>query len=241
VLFPWQVGQLWISGETLATHPSKHIEITVAVQELAEHEETLATHHSKHIEIDSESQWFTEPVRVTREQVRIKAESLEKILAVWNQAQAGRWLESATKPQSKLYQSGPDWMFPIEPQPAPAQTAATTAPVVAASDGPAPLTEPEQTPAKPATAANKLPDEIKPKPWLLVNPQDPAPAQSWYTPARYFARQLVIADSTLLIKKLVLSDKVSKSLTGAGIFKRGGKKPLLADTVLKAFANVNLG
>lgn len=79
------------------------------------------------------------------------------------------------------------------------------------------------------------------KPWLRVDPRDPNPEQHWYTPARYFARQLVIADTTLLTKKLILADKVSSSLAGVGIFKRGGKKPHAPDTVLKAFANVPWG
>jgi len=63
VLFPWQVGQLWLSGETLARHTERHDEI------------------------EGEYQWFTEPVRVTREQVRIKAATLEKILTIWRKEQ----------------------------------------------------------------------------------------------------------------------------------------------------------
>ncbi len=86
VLFPWQVGQLWLSGETMARHTEKHDEI------------------------EGEYQWFTEPVRVTREQVRIKAATLENILSIWRKE-----------------------------QPAPATDIATPAPVVAASDVPAPL------------------------------------------------------------------------------------------------------
>lgn len=89
--------------------------------------------------------------------------------------------------------------------------------------------------AKPETVADVA------KPWLQVDPRDPNPEQHWYTPARYFARQLVIADTTLLTKKLILADKVSSSLAGVGIFKRGGKKPHKPDTVLKAFANVQWG
>jgi hypothetical protein len=89
--------------------------------------------------------------------------------------------------------------------------------------------------AKPETVADVA------KPWLQVDPRDPNPEQHWYTPARYFARQLVIADTTLLTKKLMLADKVSSSLAGVGIFKRGGKKPPKPDTVLKAFANVPWG
>ena len=79
------------------------------------------------------------------------------------------------------------------------------------------------------------------KPWLQADPRDPAPKHDWYTPARYFARQLVTSDSTLLLKKLTLADKVSKSLEGVSILRRGNTKPLDASTILKAFANVTLG
>ena len=82
---------------------------------------------------------------------------------------------------------------------------------------------------------------VKEKPWMAIDRSDPKAEQPWYTPARYFARQLVIADSTLLLKRLVLADKVKNSLSGVGIYKRGGKKPHDAVTVLKAFANVKLG
>jgi hypothetical protein len=78
------------------------------------------------------------------------------------------------------------------------------------------------------------------KPWLLADPKDPIPAQSWYTPARYFARQLIKDDTTLLLKRLKLADKVSKSLEKVSIYKRGGVKNFAADTILKAFANVKL-
>lgn len=90
VLFPWQVGQLWLSGETMATHTEKHDEI------------------------EGEYQWFTEPVRVTREQIRIKAEALCKVLDIWRKA-----------------------------NPAPEQSPATLAPVPPAGDSPAPLTRNE--------------------------------------------------------------------------------------------------
>jgi hypothetical protein len=40
---------------------------------------------------------------------------------------------------------------------------------------------------------------------------------------------------------LQLADKVSKSLAKVDIYKRGGVKPLAADTILKAFSNVKLG
>jgi hypothetical protein len=79
------------------------------------------------------------------------------------------------------------------------------------------------------------------KPWLVKDPKDPTPAQHWYTPARYFARQLIKDDPTLRQKSLKLADKVSKSLENVGISKRGGVKPLAADTILKAFVNTKLG
>lgn len=80
------------------------------------------------------------------------------------------------------------------------------------------------------------------KPWLIADPNDPEPAQPWYTPARYFARQLVIEESTLLNKPHILADKTLQSLTKIGIFKRGGKKPFSSsDTIKKAFSNVRLG
>lgn len=78
-------------------------------------------------------------------------------------------------------------------------------------------------------------------PWLMIDPRDPPPVHAWYTPARYFARQLVKDDSTRLLKTLILADMVAKSLAKVGIKKRGGKKLFVADTILKAFSNVTLG
>ena len=79
------------------------------------------------------------------------------------------------------------------------------------------------------------------KPWLLTDPQDPAPMQPWYTPARYFARQLAIEKPTLLATRELLAEKVSTALFNAGYKKRGGKHKFGSGTVLKAFANVTLG
>jgi len=82
----------------------------------------------------------------------------------------------------------------------------------------------------------------EPKPWSIAYPGDPEPAQPWYTPARYFARELVKDDSTLLTKKMNLAEKTATSLAGVGIFKRGKtKKQFSAGTVLKSFVNVALG
>lgn len=79
------------------------------------------------------------------------------------------------------------------------------------------------------------------KPWLVAHPNDPAPDFDWYTPARYFARQLVKDDSTLLVKKSKLAEKTAASLASVGVFKRGKKKlSLSAGTVLKSFVNVML-
>lgn len=76
------------------------------------------------------------------------------------------------------------------------------------------------------------------QPWLENNPNDPDPVQPWYIPARYFARQLIFKDATLLTKRGLLSEKIADSLTGVGIYKRGGKKSLNASTVKKALSNV---
>ena len=96
VLFPAQIEQLWLSGEVFTRH--SHL----------------------HNEVEDETIVFFEAVRVTREQVRIKAATLQKILGVWDKAQAG---------QGKRYK-GPEWMF-ITQQPAPATDTAKPA-----SDGP---------------------------------------------------------------------------------------------------------
>ena len=83
--------------------------------------------------------------------------------------------------------------------------------------------------------------ETQTKPWLIADPRDPEPEQPWYTPARYFARALVKDDPTLLVKTSILADKVAMSLAKVNIYKRGGKKPLLGVTVLKAFSKISLG
>ena len=77
------------------------------------------------------------------------------------------------------------------------------------------------------------------KPWLLHNPKDPNPLHHWYTPARYFARELIKKDPLLLVKRLLLAEKVRGSLANYSIFKRGEKKPPQSDTILKAFSNVD--
>lgn len=78
-------------------------------------------------------------------------------------------------------------------------------------------------------------------PWQIADPKDPDPVQPWYIPARYFARQLVIGDSTLLTKRNILADKTAQSLVNAGIKNSRGKVKFDPGTILKAFANVTLG
>lgn len=91
VLFPWQVQQLWIIGETATNHPSDYT-----------------------YKAEGEYHLFTEPVRVTREQVRISSESLNKILDAWSKAQAGVWIADTAQPGGMRCQHGPDWMFPTD-------------------------------------------------------------------------------------------------------------------------------
>jgi hypothetical protein len=133
---------------------------------------------------------------------------------------------------------------------APAKTPTTHAPLIAVTDmehvsvptvAILPLTSEVLAPAKTPTTQAPLIAATDTKPWLLIDQRDPKPAQPWYTPARFFARKLVIGDSTLLLKKALLANQVSKSLAEVRIFKRGGIKPPSAVTVLKALANVNLG
>lgn len=100
VLFPAQVEQLWISGEAFTRH--SHL----------------------HNEVEDETVVFFEPVRVTREQVRVKAATLHKIIGIWDKAQAG---------EGRRYK-GPEWMFQVE-LPAPAQSPAKPAPGGPVGDG----------------------------------------------------------------------------------------------------------
>ena len=100
---------------------------------------------------------------------------------------------------------------------------------------------PSKTVKPQAEAVPVMPPENNTKPWLIIDPNDPPPAQPWYTPARYFARQHVIDDSNLLTNKNKLESKVVLSLNTAGIktsrkgnFSRNG-------TIKKAWVNVDLG
>ena len=79
------------------------------------------------------------------------------------------------------------------------------------------------------------------KPWEEVDPRDPQAVQPWYTPARYFARQLVRETPMLLTDRDALVKKIAQALTVLGINKRGGKKPFSPDTIKKALSKVCLG
>ena len=79
------------------------------------------------------------------------------------------------------------------------------------------------------------------EPWRIAHPNDPVPQQPWYTPARYFARQLVRDDPTLLAKRKELVKKIAVSMFRVGCYKRGGKKPFSPDTIRKALSNVVFG
>ena len=87
---------------------------------------------------------------------------------------------------------------------------------------------------------DKLYREDKPngEPWREHREGDPKPKHDWYTPARYFARELVRDDSNLLTKKKYLYQKISDSLADVGIYKRGGKKAFDSQTIRKALANI---
>ena len=75
-------------------------------------------------------------------------------------------------------------------------------------------------------------------PWKIKAPRDPEPEQYWYTSARYFARVFVREDPSLAGKRHILAAKVRDAMARVEDFKRGGKKPPAASTILKAFSNI---
>lgn len=87
---------------------------------------------------------------------------------------------------------------------------------------------------------NTVEDPGHGNPWEIPDPRDPKAVLPWYTAARYFARQLIKEDTTLLSKREILADKVSRQLAAVGIFKRGGKKPFNGGTIKKALVNIYL-
>lgn len=93
----------------------------------------------------------------------------------------------------------------------------------------------------PHTLMREMPPAKDEKPWLITDPDDPPAEQPWYTAARYFARELVKADTTLLTKRNHLAKRVAASLKAAGINKRGGKLGFAPGTVEKALVKVRFG
>lgn len=78
-------------------------------------------------------------------------------------------------------------------------------------------------------------------PWLIHNLNDPVAKEKWYIPARYFARKLLKDNPLLLKKRLILADNVKDMMKKFKVYKRGGKLQPSAETILKAFSNVNFG
>ena len=77
-------------------------------------------------------------------------------------------------------------------------------------------------------------------PWLIINPQDPVPKQSWHTAARYFARELIKSDTSLLQNTKKLRNKIHDSLNKVGVYKRGGAVPPDQATIQKALTGIKL-
>lgn len=77
-------------------------------------------------------------------------------------------------------------------------------------------------------------------PWEIINPKDPPPKQPWYTAARYFARELVKGDTTLLHNTNKLRNRIRDSLKRVGVCKRGGVEPPDPATIQKALTGVVL-
>ena len=73
------------------------------------------------------------------------------------------------------------------------------------------------------------------KPWLIANSSDPVAAYTWYIPARYFARETLKTEPTLLAKKDILAGRVNTLFKNFGIKKRGGINDFDDSTIKKAF------
>jgi hypothetical protein len=78
------------------------------------------------------------------------------------------------------------------------------------------------------------------KPWLVANPKDPAPKQPWYVAARYFARELVKGDTSLLQKPARLRNQIHESMKKVGVYKRGGVLAPDPGTIQKALTGIEL-
>lgn len=94
----------------------------------------------------------------------------------------------------------------------------------------------DEAPFEPASTVNETTKDDKL--WNIKKEGDPEPEQDWYTPARYFARNLVKKDPSLLTKRAQLAKKIAQLLPTVNVMKRGGKKPLADTTILKALTNI---
>lgn len=99
------------------------------------------------------------------------------------------------------------------------------------------------TSSKPQNKSNNISPNITTddKPWLIANSSDPVAAYTWYISARYFARETLKTEPTLLAKKDTLASRVNTLFKKYGIKKRGGKNDFDDSTIKKAFSNVNFG
>lgn len=91
-----------------------------------------------------------------------------------------------------------------------------------------------------ATASFPQFENTDDKPWLIQNSEDPPPDQPWYTPARYFAREIIGESPKLLANRNLLTPEIVKRMGKVGIKKRGGKELHSPDTVKNALKNVTL-
>ena len=93
---------------------------------------------------------------------------------------------------------------------------------------------------KPAISAPEVIKSDIDKPWLVHNPLDPLPDNSWYTPARYFARKILKEKPLLINNKLKLAGEVATLLFKIKDYPRGRVTEREPSTVLKAFTNCTL-
>ena len=144
----------------------------------------------------------------------------------------GDWVKYAQQHKKKIHLWLGKWL----------QARGTTVELLTDSPDAALLKSPGAAPspaASPMPAANA--DDLQEKPWLIKDPRDPEPKgfQPWYTPARYFARALVRADTSLLDKTGLLAEKIVTAFDKVRIKKRGGRKSFSNVTIKKALSNID--
>ena len=99
---------------------------------------------------------------------------------------------------------------------------------------------PSSSPDAEVSARKQIEPAAPTAPWWIIDDSDPPAAQVWYTPARYFARQLVSEKPSLRLNRNLLAKAVLESFNRVGIKKRGDKVPFQAGTIKKAFVKVLL-